>query len=83
MSARAWTAFAAVSTLWGIPYLFIKVAVDDGVPPIFLAWSRVTLAALVLLALARRAGVLGSLRGRGWRWLARLRGGRDRASRSR
>ena len=26
-------AFAAVSTLWGMPYLFIKVAVDDGVPP--------------------------------------------------
>jgi hypothetical protein len=33
MSARAWVAFAAVSTLRGIPYLFIKVAVDDDVPP--------------------------------------------------
>ena len=44
MSARAWTCFAAVATLWGIPYLFIKVAVDDGVPPAFVAWSRVTLA---------------------------------------
>ena len=42
MSARAWAAFAAVSVLWGIPYLFIKVAVDDGVPPAFLAWARVT-----------------------------------------
>jgi len=42
VSARAWTAFAAVSTLWGIPYLFIKIAVDDGMPPIFLAWARVT-----------------------------------------
>ena len=51
MSARAWTAFAAVSTLWGIPYLFIKVAVDDGVPPIFLAWSRVV---------ARRARAAGA-----------------------
>ena len=58
MSARAWIAFAAVSTLWGIPYLFIKVAVDDGVPPFFLAWVRVVLGALVLLALARWAGVL-------------------------
>ncbi len=38
MSPRAWIAFAAVSTLWGIPYLFIKVAVEDGVPPAFLAW---------------------------------------------
>src|SRR4051794_1152730 len=57
-------AFAAVSTLWGIPYLFIKLAVDDGVPPAFLAWARVVLGAAVLLALAARAGLLGSVRGR-------------------
>ncbi len=69
MSPRAWAAFAAMSTLWGVPYLFIKVAVDDGVPPAFLAWVRVILAAAVLLALAWRAGVLGPVRGR-WRWLA-------------
>ena len=69
MSARAWIAFAAVSTLWGIPYLFIKVAVDDGVHPFFLAWVRVVLGAIVLLALARAAGVLAPLGGR-WRWLA-------------
>jgi drug/metabolite transporter (DMT)-like permease len=69
MSARAWAGFAAMSVVWGIPYLFIKVAVDDGVSPAFLAWSRVVLAAAVLLALAWRAGTLGSLRGRG-RWLA-------------
>jgi drug/metabolite transporter (DMT)-like permease len=65
VSARAWTAFAAVSTLWGIPYLFIKVAVDDGIPPAFVAWARVVLGAVVLLALAKRAGTLGTLRGRG------------------
>ena len=69
MSARAWIAFAAVSTLWGMPYLFIKVAVDDGVPPVFLAWVRVVLGGAVLLALAWRAGSLGSLGGR-WRWIA-------------
>ena len=69
MSARAWVAFAAVSTLWGMPYLFIKVAVDDGVPPALLAWVRIVLGAAVLLALAWRAGSLGSLRGR-WRWIA-------------
>jgi drug/metabolite transporter (DMT)-like permease len=68
MSARAWAGFFAMSTIWGVPYLFIKVAVDDGVPPAFLAWSRVVLAAVVLLELAWRAGTLGSLRGRG-RWL--------------
>jgi drug/metabolite transporter (DMT)-like permease len=69
MSARAWAGFFAMSTIWGVPYLFIKVAVDDGVPPAFLAWSRVVLGAAVLLLLAWRAGTLGSLRGRG-RWLA-------------
>jgi drug/metabolite transporter (DMT)-like permease len=68
MSARAWLAFAAMSILWGIPYLFIKVAVDDGVPPVFVAWARVVLAAVVLVLLAWRAGALRSLRGRA-RWL--------------
>ncbi len=68
MSTRAWFAFAAVSVLWGVPYLFIKVAVDDGVPPVFLAWIRVALAAALLGALAWRAGLFPSLRGR-WRWI--------------
>ncbi len=69
MSPRAWAAFATVSVLWGIPYAFIKVAVDDGVPPIFLAWARVVLGAAVLLTLAAAAGTLGQARGR-WRWIA-------------
>ena len=69
MSTRAWATFGAVSVLWGIPYLFIKIAVDDGVPPAFLSWVRVILAAALLLALAWRAGTLGTLRGR-WGWLA-------------
>jgi drug/metabolite transporter (DMT)-like permease len=68
MSPRAWAAFAAMSAVWGVPYLFIKVAVDDGVPPAFVGWVRCVLAAAVLLALAWHAGVLGPLRGR-WRWL--------------
>jgi hypothetical protein len=69
MSRRAWFAFAGMSAIWGIPYLFIKIAVRGGMTPYPLAWARVTLAAVVLLALAARAGTLGSLRGR-WRWLA-------------
>ena len=68
MTARGWAAFAAVAVLWGIPYLFIKVAVDDGVSPAFLSWSRVAIAAVLLLGLAWRAGTLGSVRGQG-RWL--------------
>jgi drug/metabolite transporter (DMT)-like permease len=69
MSTRAWMIFAAVSTLWGIPYLLIKIAVNGGVTPGLLAWGRITLAAVILLALARRSGSLHALRGR-WRWLA-------------
>jgi drug/metabolite transporter (DMT)-like permease len=69
MSSRAWAIFGAVSVLWGIPYLFIKVAVDDGVPPAFLAWVRVVLAAALLLAIAWRAGTLPTVRGH-LRWLA-------------
>jgi drug/metabolite transporter (DMT)-like permease len=68
MSARAWAGFAAMSLVWGIPYLFIKIAVDGGVSPAFVAWVRVTLAAAILLAFAHRAGLLPSLRGH-WRWL--------------
>ena len=49
MSARAWTGFAALSVLWGVPYFFIKVAVDDGMSPAFIAWVRVVLAAAILL----------------------------------
>ena len=68
MSARSWALFAGMSLVWGIPYLFIKVAVDGGMPPAFIAWVRVTLAAAILLVLAKRAGLLPSLRGKG-RWL--------------
>jgi drug/metabolite transporter (DMT)-like permease len=68
-AGRAWVTFAAVAILWGIPYLWIKIVVDEGVPPAFLAWVRIVLGGAVLLALAWRAGALHGLRGRG-RWLA-------------
>jgi drug/metabolite transporter (DMT)-like permease len=68
MSARAWIAFAAVSVVWGVPYLFIKIAVEGGMPPVPLAWLRIALGAAALLLIAWRTGTLLSLRGR-WRWL--------------
>ena len=68
MTRRAWLAFAAASVLWGIPYLFIKLALEGGFTPPSLAWARVAMASVVLLVLAWRSGKLGSLRGR-WRWL--------------
>jgi drug/metabolite transporter (DMT)-like permease len=57
-----------MSVIWGTPYFFIKVAVDDDVSPLFISWARVVLAVLILVPMAWRAGLLGSLRGRG-RWL--------------
>ncbi|MGB0091777.1 MAG: EamA family transporter [Solirubrobacteraceae bacterium] len=68
MSRRAWIAFAAISVIWGVPYLFIRIAVRDRITPPVLAWTRVTLAAVILLGLAWRAGMLGTVRGH-WRWL--------------
>jgi drug/metabolite transporter (DMT)-like permease len=66
MSLRAWSCFAAVSVLWGIPYLFIKLAVDE-CPPAFVAWGRVVIGAAILLPYAWHRGLLQGLRGR-WRW---------------
>jgi drug/metabolite transporter (DMT)-like permease len=67
VTARAWLLFAAVSVVWGVPYFFIKVAVEAGVPPGFVAWSRVALGAALLLPVAWRRG---ALRGLGGRWRA-------------
>jgi drug/metabolite transporter (DMT)-like permease len=64
MTSRAWLYFVLSSLIWGVPYLFIKIAVDAGVSPAFIAWSRVTVAAALLLPLAVRQGALRGLRGR-------------------
>jgi drug/metabolite transporter (DMT)-like permease len=68
VTRRAWLAFAAMSVLWGVSYLLIKIAVRGGLPAPDVAWLRVAIAAVLLMALAWRAGTLASLRGRG-RWL--------------
>lgn len=66
MTARAWALFAAVAAVWGVPYFFIKVALDEGVPPASLVWARVVLGAAVLLPLALHSGALRGLRSRTW-----------------
>jgi drug/metabolite transporter (DMT)-like permease len=57
-----------MSLVWGIPYLFIKVAVDHGLDPLLVAWGRVALGALVLLPIAWRTGALRGLTTR-TRWI--------------
>ncbi|HEY2949628.1 MAG TPA: DMT family transporter [Micromonosporaceae bacterium] len=63
MSRRAWLIFAAVSVLWGIPYLFIKIAIGELAPPVVVV-GRTAIAAVVLLPMAMATGALRPLRDR-------------------
>ena len=51
MSRRGWSLFLAMCVIWGLPYLFIRIAVDS-VDPGTLVFVRTALAALVLLPIA-------------------------------
>ena len=68
MSRRGWVLFAAMSVIWGLPYLLIKVAVG-GVPVPVLVLARVAIGAALLLPIALRRRQLGALRPY-WGWLA-------------
>src|ERR1700722_2619476 len=57
---RGWTAFVALGIIWGLPYFFIKIAVQE-VSPFALAFCRVALATVILLPIAWRRGALRSL----------------------
>ena len=57
MTGQAWVLFAAMSMIWGLPYLFIKIAVDE-VNPATLVFARTALALLLLVPVAWRAGAL-------------------------
>jgi drug/metabolite transporter (DMT)-like permease len=67
MTRRGWLLFSALSLIWGVPYLLIKIAVGD-VDPLFVAFGRTLIAALLLLpvALYRRALMPVFRR---WKWL--------------
>jgi drug/metabolite transporter (DMT)-like permease len=57
---RGWTAFVALGIIWGLPYFFIKVAGQE-LSPVILAFSRVSLATLILMPIAWHRGALRSL----------------------
>ena len=61
VSRRAWILFGLLSAAWGASYMFIKVALDDGVPPATIVFARTALAALVLWPIAARLGALEGL----------------------
>ena len=60
MSWRAWGAFAALGIIWGLPYFFIRLSVQE-LSPVVVAFGRVALGTLILLPIAWRRGALRSL----------------------
>jgi drug/metabolite transporter (DMT)-like permease len=67
VSRRGWIMFAAMSVIWGLPYLLIKVA-DGGVAVPVLVLARVTIGAALLLPIALRRRQLAAIRPV-WHWL--------------
>jgi drug/metabolite transporter (DMT)-like permease len=61
VSRRGWVLFAAMCVIWGIPYLLIKVAVEE-LAPATLVLTRTGVAALVLLPVALARGEFRGLR---------------------
>lgn len=60
MSWRGWGAFAALGIIWGLPYFFIKISVQE-LSPVVVAFGRVMLGTSILLPIAWRRGALHSL----------------------
>jgi drug/metabolite transporter (DMT)-like permease/ribosomal protein S18 acetylase RimI-like enzyme len=65
MTRRGLLLFVAMCLIWGIPYLFIRIAVSE-LTPATLVFLRTGIAALVLLPIAIRQGGMGALLGK-WR----------------
>ena len=57
MTRRGIILFAALGLIWGIPYLFVKIAVAE-LTPEFLVLARAGLAALILLPIAALGGAI-------------------------
>ena len=68
VSRKGWVLFAVMCVVWGIPYLFIKVAVGEVAVPV-VVFARTATGAVLLLPLALRSGELAMLRAH-WRPLA-------------
>jgi drug/metabolite transporter (DMT)-like permease len=52
--------FVALGLIWGVPYLFLRIAVRE-LDPVVVAFGRTTIGALILLPLALRARALRPL----------------------
>lgn len=70
MTRKGWLLFIVMSVVWGIPYLFIRIAVRE-LDPVVVVFVRLGLAAVILLPVAAQRGVLGQIR-KYWLLLAGL-----------
>lgn len=62
MTARGWFLFSLMGVVWGIPYLMIKVAVED-LSPSMVVFTRCALGAALLLPFAlRQRGLVRTVR---------------------
>ncbi len=68
MTRRGIVLFALMSVIWGIPYLFIRVAVDE-ISPATLVLARTGIASLILLPVALVRTDLRAVLVH-WRWVA-------------
>ena len=64
MTRRSLLLFIAMSAIWGLPYLFIRIAVND-LSPVMLVFARTVIGTLILLPIAL---VRGEVRGVLRRW---------------
>lgn len=67
MTPRGWFLLVSLGIIWGIPYLFIKIAVETFSPGT-LVFLRVAIAGIILLPIVLARGQWRSLRGH-WRWV--------------
>ncbi|NQV80562.1 MAG: DMT family transporter [Alphaproteobacteria bacterium] len=69
MDGRSWAGIVLLGAVWGSSFFFFEVALDT-LGPITVAFARVAIAALTLLALLRIAGDVLPTDWRSWRALA-------------
>lgn len=68
MTRRALLLFIAMSVIWGIPYLFIRIAVSD-LSPVVLVFARTAIGAMIVLPIALARGNCAGSPGTGCRCL--------------
>lgn len=59
--------FISLSIIWGMPYLFIRIAVE-ALSPFFVVFARVGMAAVIMLVVAAFTGQLSGLKHH-WKWV--------------